>query len=497
MPDHAGLLENRKPEKFWLSIFYAFSAMMLIDFFFSIYFENYLLLLIPPAILFVYVSLNDLRFIYLLLLFSIPLSIEVSLPDGFSTDFPTELLIGGLMILFFPYILSKRKSFDARFFRSSIIFLVLIHYGWVLTSTIFSSDPFISIKFSLAKTWYIVTFVFMTALIIKSIEDFKHAFWCLLLPLLFTIVYTLIRHSKDGFTFETVNTPMLPFFRNHVSYACTIAQMIPFTVLGISWYKKKTFKRRWLIFSLILMLVAVYFSYTRSAWLALLIGAMMIPVIHFRMLKWVVPLSLAAIIGFFVYMGYNGHYLDHAPDYETTIYHPELGEHLASTFEGKDISSAERIYRWVAGVRMWTHEPWVGYGPGNFYNFYKSFTVNSFQTYVSENVERSSVHNYFLLMLTEQGIIGLIIFMALTIAILIGGERIYHQTVHKDEKRYVLALLLCVIIIYVNTFLSDLIETDKIGSFYFICIALMVNQDVRNKNLREESRTSVGLTHDA
>jgi len=486
MPDHSGLLTS-KPEKFWLIIFYAFGAMMLIDFLFSIYFENYLLLLIPVAVLFIYLSLNDLKFIYLLLLFTIPLSIEVSLPNGFSTDFPTELLIGGLMILFFPYVLSKGKSFEPEFFRNSILFLVLIHYTWVLISTVFSSDPFVSIKFSMAKTWYIITFIFVTALIIKGVEDFKRPFWCLLLPLLFTIIYTLVRHSQTGFSFETVNTPMLPFFRNHVNYACSIAQMIPFTILGISWYKKKSFKRRWLIFSLLLMLVAVYFSYTRSAWLALLIAAVLIPVIHFRMLRWVVPLSLAGVICFFVYMGYNGHYLDHAPDYETTIYHPELGEHLASTFEGKDISSAERIYRWVAGVRMWTHEPWVGYGPGNFYNFYKSFTVNSFQTYVSDNIERSSIHNYFLLMLTEQGIIGLIIFLALTIAILVGGERIYHQTIRKEEKRYVLAILLCLIIIYVNTFLSDLIETDKIGSFYFICIALIVNQDVHNQKLRKEN----------
>jgi O-antigen ligase len=85
-------------------------------------------------------------------------------------------------------------------------------------------------------------------------------------------------------------------------------------------------------------------------------------------------------------------------------------------------------------------------------------------------------------MLAEQGIIGLIIFLALTIAIFIYGERIYHQTPIKEEKRYVMALVLCLVIIYVNTFLSDLIETDKIGSFFFICIALLVNQDLRNRS---------------
>jgi O-antigen ligase len=59
---------------------------------------------------------------------------------------------------------------------------------------------------------------------------------------------------------------------------------------------------------------------------------------------------------------------------------------------------------------------------------------------VSENVERSSVHNYFLLVLTEQGIIGLIIFILLTLAIISNGERIYHQTVARNERKYVMAI---------------------------------------------------------
>jgi membrane protein CcdC involved in cytochrome C biogenesis len=87
-------------------------------------------------------------------------------------------------------------------------------------------------------------------------------------------------------------------------------------------------------------------------------------------------------------------------------------------------------------------------------------------------------------MLTEQGIVGLIIFVILTLVVLIKGQQIYHQTIQQEDKRYVMAVLLCLVIIYVNTFLSDLIETDKIGSFYFICIALLVNQDVRNKHLK-------------
>lgn len=473
-------------EKIWLSLFYAFGALILLTLFISIYTENYFLVLVPPALLFVLLSVYDIKLIYFLLLFTIPLSTEVQLPNGFATDFPTEILIGGMMVLFFAYVLSSPGTFDIRFLKHPLIFLVLLYYAWAWIATIYSSDTFVSVKYSLAKTWYIVTFVFVTSLMIKNVEDFKKAFWLLLIPLLFAIVYTLIRHAKMGFSFQSVNNPMLPFFRNHVSYACTIAEMIPFTLLAITWYRRGTFKRRLLIVSLLVMLVAVYFSYTRSAWLALLTAGLMIIVIRLNLTKWALMLAFAGVVGFFLYMGYQDQYLKHAPDYETTVYHPELGEHLTSTFEGKDISSAERIYRWVAGIRMWSHDPWTGAGPGNFNNFYKSYTVNSFRTYVSDNPERSSIHNYFLLMLTEQGVIGLFIFLMLTIGILINGQRIYNQTVNRNERRYVLGIFLCIIVIYSNTFLSDLLETDKIGSFYFICIALLVNQDIRNRELEQK-----------
>lgn len=474
-------------EKFWLYLFYAFCGILLVSGFASIYTENYLLLLIPFSILFLYLCVNDFRIIYFFLLFLIPLSTEVALPGGFATDFPTEPLIAGLMILFLGALAAKPSIVDKEVLKNPIIFLLLLHYCWILVATIYSQDALVSIKFSLAKTWYIITFVFITGIIIKEVYSFKTAFWCLFIPLLFTVFYSLVRHARFGFSFESVNEQMLPFFRNHVNYACTVAQMMPFVVLAIGWYRKGSFTRRFLIFSFVVLLVAIYFSYTRSAWLSLVSAVAMYFVFRKKLSGWLLGLGIAGAIGFMLFMSINNHYLNYEPDFEHTIYHADLEDHLLSTFEGEDVSSAERVYRWIAGVRMWLHKPINGYGPGNFYDFYKSFTVTGFKTYVSENPERSSVHNYFILLLTEQGLVGLLIFLALTIALLTHGQRIYHETKDKQEKRYVMAVLLCLVIIYANTMLSDLIETDKIGSFFFICIALLVNQDVRNKRLLKES----------
>jgi O-antigen ligase len=478
--------------QFWQRIFYFFGIILIASIWVAVYTGNVLVSMIPAAILFVYLSINNFKFIYFLLICCLPLSIEHQLPGGFSTDLPTEPLMVCLMFLFFAYVLTKGNQLPKDFFFHTIIIVTILHLIWTYLSTIYSQNSFTSIKFSLAKTWYIITFVFVTGILIKNVKQFHTFFWCLFIPLLFTVFYTLIRHSRYNFSFEAVNFQMLPFFRNHVNYAVMIGLVVPFNVLAISWYPRKSFRRRFLIFSLILILVAVYFAYTRAVWVALAAAAITIPIIKKGWLKYFLYAGFAAILTFFFYMGYHNHYLDFAPNYEVTIYHQELDEHLKSTFEGKDVSSAERIYRWIAGIKMWMQHPLIGYGPGNFYNFYKEFTVTSFATYVSDNPEKSSIHNYFLLILVEQGMVGLVIFTVLLFVILSQGQKIYLQTKSKAEKNYVMAILVCIIILVINLMLGDLIEADKTGSICFICIALLVNQDIENRNLLQGNYNDVG-----
>lgn len=122
---------------------------------------------------------------------------------------------------------------------------------------------------------------------------------------------------------------------------------------------------------------------------------------------------------------------------------------------------------------MINDKPIVGFGPNAFVENYKNYTVFVFQTWISENEERSGVHNYFLMTAVEQGLIGLFIFTALIIAIFLWGEKIYHQQ-SGNKKLLVMAALLSMIALFINLLFSDMIEVDKTGSFFFINIALLV-----------------------
>jgi O-antigen ligase len=145
------------------------------------------------------------------------------------------------------------------------------------------------------------------------------------------------------------------------------------------------------------------------------------------------------------------------------------------------LSTAERFYRWVAGIRMIKDEPMAGYGPNTFYANYKPYTVPAFKTYVSDNKEHSTVHNYFLLIAIEQGIPGLLFFLLLAGCILYYAQHLYHRV--KDDFYKAVSITAGVIIMMILTvnFLSDLVETDKIGSLFFLCLSILVVTDVNTR----------------
>jgi hypothetical protein len=62
------------------------------------------------------------------------------------------------------------------------------------------------------------------------------------------------------------------------------------------------------------------------------------------------------------------------------------------------------------------------------------------------------------------------------------AEKIYHHTEDKFYKATALACGIMTMMIVTVNFLSDLIETDKVGSLFFLCLATLVAIDMKTKN---------------
>lgn len=451
------------------------------------YWQQYLLVLPPFLIALAYTSVINFKTVFYLLLFFLPLSIEYYFQgSNLATDLPTEPLMIGLMIVFFLYIFVKPNQIDSRFVLHPLILILGIHFFWTFLTALNSENIFISMKFFFAKTWYIVVFVFLAGLIIKDSKTFKTAFWVIFIPLLTITLLTLGRQAMQNFTFANVNETVMPYFRNHVNYAAHLTIMLPFIWIAADWYQKGTFKRRLLLLSRIIFLVAIYFSYTRACWAAILVAALAYVLLNRGWLPHAAIIGLLIAGGFFGYMSYKNYFMHFAPNYRNTITFESFDRHLQATYELKDASTMERIYRWIAALNMMDKNTWLGYGPGNFYPHYKKYTLSSFRTYISDNEEQSTVHNYFLLMLVEQGIIGMMIFIALTISLFVYGQRVFKQIIERQDRLLASAAILSLVVLFVNLMLSDLVEAVKTGTIFFLNIAILVNLDIKYRRNQDE-----------
>jgi O-antigen ligase len=463
-----------------LNFFSAFGFIVLTSIFSSIYFENIFILCIPIIIITAFFVFFDYKFLYYFLIFSLPLSIHYTLNGNLAVDFFSEPLMI-LLLCLLPFILLK-KNISLDYLKHPIVFLILAQLIWAIFTSIYSVSPLHSAKYILAKLWYIASYIFITGILLKNIEDFKKIFWLFFLPMLFVAIITLSRHSTMGFSFDTANKPMLPFFHNHVLYSSMLAIFIPFAWYARGWYKKHSLKRVIVNSGIIILLLGIGFSYTRASWMAVILAIPAYFIIKYKLTRFTFYIGCIALIVALLYMNHQNKYLNYSVEYKKVIFHKgNIEKHLAATYKMQDVSGMERIYRWMAAKNMISENPILGSGPNTFYPEYKRYTINSFSTYVSDNPERSTTHNYFLMIFCEQGIIGFLLFAGLYAYLLLLGSRLHSQMKDQQHKNLATACALSLIILLIHLALNDLIETDKIGSLFFITCMVLVKLDLWNK----------------
>lgn len=457
-----------------LRLYLAFAAVGLLCMVAALVGEAYWLALLPFALLVVGVAIIDFRPLFWLLLICIPLGTEITLPGGFGTDLPTEPLAIALTFLLIVHAASHWPEYDSRRFTHPIVGVLALHVSWILVTTAFSEHTFISVKFSLAKLWYIGAFFALPLLLLRSpgrVIVFVH---CVMWPLLFVALQALARHATYDFSFADQFRTLHPFMRNHVSYAGCLAAFFPWVVY-LRYYRKSVGKSyRWLHVVMGVWLVATALSFTRAAYIALALAAVAYFIIRWRLLRPAVLLATVMAIGVAVYLVRDENYLNYAPNYDTTVTHQNFDDLISATYQLEDISTMERFYRWVAGGNMVPYRPVTGFGPGSFVASYEGYTNNNFQTYVSDNPERSGIHNYYLMTLVEQGYPGLLFYLLFVIASLVYGEKMYHRQRHPHARMALMAALLSLIIVGALNLINDLIETDKVGSLFFIATAVTI-----------------------
>jgi O-antigen ligase len=440
---------------------------------FSVLTHRISLLVAAPMLLVLYLSARDVRILYHILLATIPFSMELDVTPSLGTDFPDEPLMWLLSGLLLVEVLTRpvRILWETGVTGRLIATLLFLHLVWIGVSTVLSTHPLLSLKYLAAKCWYLTALCFGSWYCLRTIADLRRAAAVLMYSMSIATVLVLVRHAGLGMGFDTVNRSVEPFFRNHVNYGALLACLASVPVAAWIMYPRRRLLHGLLV---VLWVTALFFSYSRGAWLAVAAGLITVMATRHRAVWTLALAGILALLSGLLYLGQGNRYLDYSPEYERTVYHPEFGSHLEATYKMKDISTMERFHRWIAAIRMTDGHLLHGYGPNSFYHEYRSHTVNAFRTYVSDNPEKSTVHNYFLLLLVEQGLPGMILFIALLFAMLHAAAEWFRRASTREERILAASVSAVIAAVVVLNMLSDLIESDKVGTLFFLCAGVLI-----------------------
>jgi O-antigen ligase len=136
--------------------------------------------------------------------------------------------------------------------------------------------------------------------------------------------------------------------------------------------------------------------------------------------------------------------------------------------------------------------PVQGFGPNNFYANYERFTVTGFQTWVSDNPDRSGIHNYYLMTAVEQGLPGLAIYLVLIVFVMLYAEKVYLRARDPLHRSLVMTAISSLVVIHLLQTMNDLVETDKVGPFFFLAMALIVSVDRWERQGRPDEASPEG-----
>ncbi len=488
------LLKQHKKE-FWLAtICLTYLAVDMVFTFNGFYLFN----IFPAALLLIYLAFTRLDIIYFAVIAFTPLSVPlIEYLRSSNIDFymPTEPMLFGIMIIVL-YKSVKQRFLDRKIFNHPVSLAILFNVFWVFFTSVTSTMPLVSFKFLLARLWFLTTFYILAIYLFKDIKNIRKMVWAYSGALMIVIAYTWSRHIKFGITdMDAAHFVMNPFYRDHTSYGAVLA-MIIFPFIGMNLVKGRIFLYDLLIGTIALILFfAIVFSYTRAAWISIIISLMVLIVVLFRIkFKYLVITGIiAALIG----LNYQNIILKKFERQEVES-SDNLAEHLQSvTNIATDASNMERINRWASALRMFKEKPILGWGPGTYMFKYAPFQLSSQRTEISTDLgDLGNAHSEYIGPLSESGIFGFLSIVMIMVMGLITAFKIYHRIDKRENpqlKRLVLSLILGFITYIFHGALNNFLDTDKASSLFWGFLAVFVSLDLyygKSKKVDEKEESS-------
>lgn len=445
--------------------------------------ENYWIAAIPLFIVIIYLAIYSLDKILLIIAFCTPLAVVLNdKSSGPALSIPGEPLMFGVLLLFvFKFIFEGK--FDRKILYHPVTLAIAFHITWMFITSVTSTYPVVSFKHLLSQLWFIIPFYLLGTQLFREKKNIKKFVWLYCSTLLIVIFYTLFQHAQNSWTQKAAHWVMIPFYNDHTAYAAVLALFIP-PMIAFMRDRYSSFRERFLAgFMSIMLIIAIILSYTRAAWLSLIVTLIVYFIYSFRIKFYNVLLIGAGLVTLFmifssdIFMKLEKNRQDSATDFN---------KHIKSISNiSTDASNLERINRWNSALRMWKQKPFLGWGPGTYQFNYAPFQKSSETTIISTNAgDSGNAHSEFIGPLSEEGVFGMLAMVLIVITVIYRSSILYSTAKDPNIRLLTLGILLGLVTYFVHGTLNNFLDTDKLSVPFWAFIAMLVSLDVyHNKKI--------------
>lgn len=444
-------------------------------------YEFYYFMAIPMVLLLVAIAFFRLDLMYFLIVFFTPLSVRLKkFVDGldFDLNLPTEPLLILVLGIFLLKYLKNGSNIKRELWLHPVTLAISLNLVWIGITAMTSTMPLVSFKFFIARLWFLITFYFLAAMVFENFINIKRFIWISVIPIIIVIFYSLIRLHGFGWTDKVAaHFVMNPFYKDHTSYGAILAMFFPvFAAIIINKYEKHNVKI-WATVVLVIITVAIIFSYTRASWLSILgaLGVLVVVLLRINF-KFILLVTLAA--GYLLWTNWSD--INMRLERNEQDSSSDLTEHVQSISNvTSDPSNVERINRWNSAIRMFKERPVFGWGPGTYMFQYAPFQKPNEKTIISTNSgDRGNAHSEYLGPLSESGLPGTITFILILITTIVSGLRVYFRAPQYQVRLIALSVLLGLITYYLHGFLNNFLDQDKASAPFWGFTAVIVVLDL-------------------
>ena len=290
------------------------------------------------------------------------------------------------------------------------------------------------------------------------------------------VIYTIVNHAGYNFGEKESHWVMSPFYKDHTIYGAAVALVIPFPVMLFLSNRQSPLSSAVLLALFVIILLGLYFSYTRAAWLSVFGAAGVLALVYFRIhLRWVLLGVLFAAVVFIKF----------GDQIQMELARNKV-EHTTESFDDRlksatnvttDASNLERINRWACAIEMFKERPVFGFGLGTYAFEYARFQEPENLTIISTNFgDMGNAHSEYLSALSETGVLGLLLLLGFIFTGFYYLIKLIQRSRQQDRQVFVVAcgILFSLSTYFIHAFLNNFLDTDKAAIPVFTMFALVL-----------------------